>query len=39
MFTLNMIILVICIVLLIHIMSTILYANNYVKVNKEYSKS
>ena len=39
MFTLNIISLVIYVILLIHIVSKILYANDFVKVNKQYSES
>ncbi len=39
MFTLSIISLVIYVILLIHIVSKILYANDFVKVNKQYSES
>lgn len=39
MFTLSIISLVIYVILLIHIVSKILYANDYVRVNKQYSES
>lgn len=39
MFTLSIISLVIYVILLIYIMSKILYANDYVRVNKQYSES
>lgn len=39
MFTLNIITLVIFVILLIHIVSKILYANDYVRVKKQYSES
>ncbi|EHO81904.1 hypothetical protein F350042L8_02330 [Fusobacterium ulcerans] len=39
MFTLSIISLVIYVILLIYIVSKILYANDYVRVNKQYSES
>ena len=39
MFTLSVISLVIYVILLIYIVSKILYANDYVRVNKQYSES
>lgn len=39
MFTLSIISLVIYVILLIYIVSKVLYANDYVRVNKQYSES